>query len=284
MYVPSQAIGKEGSSARRTLPAKSAKVISRGVFLTMTTTRPAVMRSSFFPSRTLIAGGSGDSITAQEKSLGKEPCGARRTRITPSRKTVMRSLAEPAVSSTPSLRFSTCCTSPICCQPVAAALLPLIAESSRVTPHQLARRGMLSLSPWGWWKNLRLGYARAGQHAWRVSLCCEPFLKKGRSLGAFDTAPHRVHDAALCRAIASVKSQPIRQMQLNRHALNVQFQSAQLEKALLEKHAQNFHPEKFPSDLRRQTRHEPIPCFNGEQFLLTRYLREFVEVERTMHS
>src|SRR5580658_2596858 len=124
---------------------------------------------------------------------------------------------------------------------------------------------------------------RAARMARLVSLCGEPFFKKGRSLGAFDTAPHRVHDTALCRAIAPVKSQPIRQVRFNRHALNVQFQSAQLEKALLEKHAQDFHPEKFPSDLRRQTRHEPIPRFNDEQILFTRYLRELVKVERPMH-
>ena len=156
MYVPSQAIGKEGSSAKRTLPDESAKVISKGVLLTITTTGPAVRCNSFLLSSILIAGGSGVSITAQEKSFGKEPCGAKRTRITPSRKAVMRSFAEPAVSSTPSFSFSTRCTFPMCCQPVAAAPSGLAAQSSNPTPHHFARRDMLFLTPWGWWKHYPL--------------------------------------------------------------------------------------------------------------------------------
>jgi len=47
----------------------------------------------------LKAGGSGDSITAQEESLGKVPLGATRTRSTPSRNAVSRTFATPAVIS-----------------------------------------------------------------------------------------------------------------------------------------------------------------------------------------
>ena len=82
---------------------------------------PAVNRISFGFSSILKAGGSGDSITAQEESFGKVPLGATRTRNTPSRNTVTRTFAAPAVNSTPSFSFSTRWTLPRCCQPCAAA-------------------------------------------------------------------------------------------------------------------------------------------------------------------
>ena len=73
----------------------------------MATVFPAAILISFWFSSTLTAGGSGDSITAQEKSLGKVPFGATRTRNTPSRNAVTRTFAVPAVSSTPSFSLST---------------------------------------------------------------------------------------------------------------------------------------------------------------------------------
>src|SRR5690348_1416683 len=146
MDVPSHAMGSEGSSAKRTLPAKSAKVMSSGVFLTMTTTLPTVMRSSDVLSSILTAGGSGGSITAQEKSFSKEPTGARRTRTTPSRKAVMRSFAEPAISSTPSGNLSTRCTLPICCHPAAAAGPPPTVQNNRPIPEHRTRNDMVSLT------------------------------------------------------------------------------------------------------------------------------------------
>jgi hypothetical protein len=64
-------------------------------------------RISFGLSSILRVGGSGDSMSAQEKSFGKDPSGATRTRKTPSRKTVTRTFAVPAANSTPSFSFST---------------------------------------------------------------------------------------------------------------------------------------------------------------------------------
>src|SRR5260370_36110950 len=55
---------------------------------------PKEIRISFGFSSILKAGGSGDSITSPEESLGKVPFGATRTRNTPSRNNAMRTLAD----------------------------------------------------------------------------------------------------------------------------------------------------------------------------------------------
>src|ERR1700687_2234088 len=104
----------------------------------MATTFPALIRISFWLSSILKAGGSGDSITAQEESLGKVPLGATRTRNTPSRNTVMRTFAAPAVISTPSFSFSTRWTLPRCCQPCPTAIPQPRAETSRPIPMRRA--------------------------------------------------------------------------------------------------------------------------------------------------
>ena len=93
-----------------------------------------MIRNCFGVSSIFTVGGSGDSITAQEESFGNAPVGARRTRKTPSRKAVMRTLAAPAVSSTPSFSFSTRWTFPTCCQPCATTAPPLRAQASRPIP------------------------------------------------------------------------------------------------------------------------------------------------------
>src|SRR6266478_4172815 len=100
----------------------------------MATTLPAAILISFWFSSNLTGGGWGDSITAQEKSLGKVPLGATRTRNIPSRKAVIRTFADPAASSTPSFNFSTRCTLPRCCQPCAAAVPHPRATATRSIP------------------------------------------------------------------------------------------------------------------------------------------------------
>src|SRR5690348_6204551 len=204
----------------------------------MTMTRPSVIRSSDLLSSMLLAGGSGDSITAQEKSLGKEPRGASRTRMMPSRNAVMRSLADPAVSSTPSLSFSTRCTFPMCCQPSPAAALMPSAQNRRMLAAHLARRDMVSLSlrrPREYFRST--GCTPAEKLAGQTRLCREPLFKKIGSFSAFNTPAYCVHHAALCCSVLSVKGQPVRNVDFGGCAGDIHLQRAHLEKALLEEHA-----------------------------------------------
>jgi len=124
----------------------------------------------------------------------------------------------------------------------------------------------------------------AGEHAQYFGLGREPLLKKRGGLSTFDAAAHSVHDAAFCRPIASVKSQPIWQMNLIGHALYFHFQRAQLEKALLEKHSQNFRPKEIFRGIRMQTWHELIPRFDRDKFLVRGNPRKLEKIEFTMHS
>jgi hypothetical protein len=123
----------------------------------------------------------------------------------------------------------------------------------------------------------------AGRHAQYFGLGREPLLKKRGGLSAFDAAPHCVHDAAFCRPIASVKGQPIWQMNLNGHALDSHFQRPQLEKALLEKHSQNFRSKEIFRGIRMQTWNELIPRFDRDKFLVRGNPRKLEKIEFTMH-
>src|SRR6266404_7234064 len=85
-------------------------------------------------------------MTAQDESLGKLPRGTTRTRKTLSLKTVMRTLARPAVSSTPSFNFSTRCTAPMCCQPWAQTPVAQNAKASKDRAERLAKKSMKIIS------------------------------------------------------------------------------------------------------------------------------------------
>src|SRR6266446_2022511 len=226
---------------------------------------PALIRISFRVSSILNAGGSGDAITAQEESLGKVPFGATRTRNTPSRKTVRRTFAAPAVSSTPSFRFSTRWTLPTCCQPCATASPHPTMEAS--TPIPMRRTyPVMSILP-GCEKRIdRSGVKPTCAETIRgrpAVLSREPLFKKRARFGAFHPASHGIHHAATDRSIALMEAQPIREMQLTAHRSNLETSVVNLEKALLENDTQDFVAEKFRCTLLGQSRPQPVAAIPG---------------------
>src|SRR5882762_9230429 len=120
--------------------------MSKGDFWTSTEPLPTVIFSSFLESTRLGTGGCGVPMTAQDESLGKLPRGATRTRITLSLNAVIRTLARPAVSSTPSFSFSTRCTAPMCCQPWAQTPVAQNAKASKDRAERLAKKSIKIIS------------------------------------------------------------------------------------------------------------------------------------------
>src|SRR5262249_13764796 len=202
MRAPSQAIGRLDSSATTTFPAASRKSISKGAFFTRTIVPPAITFTESPASSTFKTGGAGSAITAQEKSFGKFPSGATLTRKTSSRTAVMRTLALPAVSSTPSLSFVTCCTLPTCCHPSATQVAAKDKQAAHIARKRPVFPNMTS----------SVRFPRAAR---RVS-GGEPLLKKRRSFCAFQATPHGVHHAAPEPVTWTVKREPVGQVNLAR--------------------------------------------------------------------
>src|SRR6266480_1035524 len=211
------------------------------------TTFPAVNRISFGFSSILKAGGSGDSITAQEESLGKVPFGATRTRNTPSRNTATRTFAGPAVNSTPSFSFSTRWTLPRCCQPCAAAN-PLPRVEAR-NPIPMSRANpVISILPGREESEERLSVfptcAETIRHRPAVS-SCEPLFEKRRRLCTFDSASHCIQHAAAHRSAATIKTKPIGKIHFARLPHDIEPGLAKLEESLLENDAQHLLTQDF---------------------------------------
>src|SRR5581483_11979013 len=174
-------------------------------------------------------------MTAQEKSLGKTPDGATRTRTIALLKAVMRTLALPARSSTPSGSFSTLVTLPMCCQPCAAAPPE---TTSKTQNHAIQTKCRTNLDVCSSESDRRL----VGGQAARTG---EPLFKKRRRFRAFHAAADGVHHAAVEDIPASVKSEPVRKIKLPRLALHFERSIAQFEKTLQKNHAKNLFAEQF---------------------------------------
>src|SRR5437588_12489030 len=208
---------------------------------------PAVNRISFGFSSILKAGGSGDSITAQEESLGKVPFGATRTRNTPSRNTATRTFAGPAVNSTPSFSFSTRWTLPRCCQPCAAAN-PLPRVEAR-NPIPMSRANpVISILPGREEKRRTIkcvSYLRRNDPVPPAVSSCEPLFEKRRRLCTFDSASHGIQHAAAHRPAATIKTKPIGKIHFARLPRDLQPGLAKLEESLLENDAQHLLAQDF---------------------------------------
>src|SRR6266403_2901726 len=240
-----------------------------------------MIRNCFGVSSIFTVGGSGDSITAQEESFGNAPVGARRTRKTPSRKAVMRTLAAPAVSSTPSLSFSTRWTLPTCCQPWATTAPPLRAQASRPIPMCRATP-VISTLP---------GMRKKRRTIKRVSYPCsydaassgEPLFEKCRCLCAFDAAPDGIQHAASRRFSAAVKTEPIRQIDFAVLTGDVKAGLPKLEKALLKNDAQHFFAQQFDGAIFAERRRQPVAGIGRQELAIVRDSREFEKVERAIY-
>src|ERR1700674_1419168 len=249
------------------------------------TTFPAAIRISFGFSSILKAGGSGDSITAQEESLRKVPLGATRTRNTPSRNTAMRTFAGLAVNSTPSFSFSTRWTLPRCCQPCATAIPHPRAEASSPIPMRRANP-VMSILPGSEEKRRTI----------RCISCCaetirrrtavsgrEPLFEKRRRLCTFDSAPHRIQHAAAHRSAAAVKAEPIGKIHFARLPHDIEAGLAKLEASLLENDTQHFFSQNSLGTFRGERRHHPVAAINGNEFALFGNSWKFKKVERAIH-
>src|SRR6266852_6909980 len=275
-------MGRVGSSARSTWPSASAKFTSRGDFCTMTTTRPVVSRSSFFASSIFTDGGSGASTTAHEESLGKVPWGATRTRITPSRKAVMRTFARPEDSSTPSLSFSTRCTAPACCQPSADAELQQAAAASSITA-TCRRRPALEFLPEGGISCLHFicFFGSRGIFCLPDSRG-QPRFKEGGGLGSLDAAPNGVHHTA-ARGLFSIERQPIGKMQIESLLRDFELGFAHFEEALLEDYTQNFVAEQVFGACVHERGWHTIPRLQRNELDAGGDAGEFEKVQGAVH-
>src|SRR6266436_2406729 len=204
------------------------------------------MRISFGFSSILKAGGSGDSITAQEESLGKVPLGATRTRNTPSRNTAMRTFAGPAVNSMPSFSFSRRWTLPRCCQPCAAANPLPRAEARNPIPMRRANP-VMSILP-------------GSEEKRRTIRCISSFRN--------DSVPHRIQHAAAHRSGAAVKAQPIGKIHFARLAHDIEPSLAKLEESLLKNYAQHLFAQNYLGTFRGERRRHPVAAIHVNEFAL----------------
>src|SRR6266478_3492036 len=282
MRWASKAMGKVDSSARRMFPPASAKRMSKGAFWTTTVVLAAAMRTSVLESSIFTAGGCGVSITAQEKSFGKLPCGATRTRTIPSLNAVMRIFARPAVSSTPSLSFSTRCTVPRCCQPSAEACAAHRPSASRARLRRFAKTSM-NFSPVCEARGLTiLPEGTLGARFSRGASSRQPVLEKRGSLGAFDAAAHRVHHAAAQESIA-IECEPVGNVQFHGLRRDFQLEGAHFEEALLKNDAQKLFAQQRLGARWWQGRRDPVARLDGDDFVWIRHARKCEEVQRTIH-
>src|SRR6266849_1302732 len=282
MRWASKAMGNAGSSARRVFPPVSAKRMSSGDFWTTTVVLAATMRTSVLESSIFTAGGCGGSITAQEKSFGKLPCGATRTRTIPSLNAVMRTFARPAVSSTPSLSFSTRCTVPRCCQPSAEGCGAHRPSASRARLRRFAKTSM-NFSPVCEARGLTiLPEGTLGARFSRGASSRKPVLEKRGSLGAFDAAAHRVHRAAAQESIA-IECEPVRNVQFHGLRRDFQLEVAHLEEALLENDAQKLFAQQRLGARRWQGRRDPVARLDGDDFVCIGHAGKCEEVQRVVH-
>src|SRR6266849_4867124 len=243
------------------------------------TTFPAVMRISFGFSSILKAGGSGDSITAQEESLGKVPLGATRTRNTPSRNTAMRTFAGPAVNSMPSFSFSRRWTLPRCCQPCAAANPLPRAEARNPIPMRRANP-VMSILP-------------GSEEKRRTIRCISSFRN--------DPAPHRRFTrratvrktptplrlrfgAAPHRSGAAVKAQPIRKIHFAQLAHDIEPGLAKLEESLLKNYAQHLFAQNYLGTFRGERRRHPVAAIHRNELALFGNSWKLKKVERAIHG
>src|SRR5215472_4274026 len=264
-------MGKRGSSASKTFPDTSEKVTSKGDLMTNTSTAPAVIFTSFCPSRIwtrLLASGKGAPARAHEKSLGKCPLGATRTRIMPLETRVIRTLALPAVSSAPSwmpsLNTSTRSTLPMCCQPWASIPVLPIAQSSIPVPSRrtsslmsillMVSKGCRLHAVEGFTKNLRRS---------PVVSSGKPLLEKRRRFRSFHPSPYSIHHATVDRTVALIETKPIRQVELAWDSGDFYPRITQLEESLLEDHTQDFFSQQPGSALLGQCRPEQIAAVAG---------------------
>ena len=114
-------------------------------------------------------------------------------------------------------------------------------------------------------------------------LSCEPLLKEGCGFAAFHAPADGVHHAATEAAVYTVEREPIRNMEIERQAFDVQIGQPGAEKTLLKDQAQHFFPKEryragFP-----QVGRNAIAGFQDEKIALSRRIRKFVEIENAFY-
>src|SRR5215813_8454561 len=252
-------IGRSGASATSTSPVSRRKSISRADLRMRATVLPAVRRTSSLLSSTLTAGACGVSTTAHEKSLGNVPFGATRTRNTPSRNTVKRTLALPLVSSRPSGSFSTFCTAPMCCQPC--------ASSASGASHMKAAGSSERLNIPGIGSSGDFGLRRGSSH--------EPLFEERCSPRALHAAPHGIHYTAAQISAGAIETEPVRQVNFVRQALDFQLQGTHFEEAVLKNKPQHFFAQQLFGMIRRQPRHRAVSRCYEHRLSIARRSAEF---------
>src|SRR5580700_8807976 len=106
----------------------------------------------------------------------------------------MRTLALPALSSTPSGSFSTCCTVPRCCQPSANAGAQVAATANRA---RVATRASMTFNVLPRCAILCLSFDYRNLQADDVlALRSQPLFKESGGFSSLDAAPHGVQHAA----------------------------------------------------------------------------------------
>src|SRR5579864_6236 len=108
----------------------------------------------------------------------------------------------------------------------------------------------------------------------------EPLLEEMRGLGAFDTTPHGIHDAAAQDAMA-VKGQPVGNVEIRGLRRNFEIQLADLEEALLENGAQDLIAKQDFRVPSFEGRREAVSREDGDE-LVVGDPRKDEEVERTV--
>src|SRR5260370_32648773 len=132
----------------------------------------------------------------------------------------------------------------------------------------------------------RLGvFPSCAETIWRLPAVSsrEPLFEKRCALCTFDSAPHRIQDAATHQPAATVKTEPIGKIYFTRLPRDIEAGFAKLEESLLKNDAQNLLSQNFLGAFLRQRRRHPVAAIHGNKFTLLGDSWKFKKVERTIH-